>query len=219
MRAVLYTKTCTKMSLASHPALAATPRGVAAWRERLTLGEDPLPWLAQCRNAAQASQGQGIWIHLPDEVQWQQQLTLLAKRLAERPTAKAPRSELLQRYPLLGMPFAVKDNIHIAGAPTTAACPAFAHVPNTPPQWCNGCSMLGRCGWARPISTSSPPVWSARARPTAGPTSAYDAQRISGGSSSGSAVARGAAAWWPSRWAPTRRARAACPPASTTSSG
>ncbi|MCL5776288.1 allophanate hydrolase [Limibaculum sp. FT325] len=29
--------------------------------------------------------------------------------------------------PLWGMPFAVKDNIDVAGAPTTAACPAFAY--------------------------------------------------------------------------------------------
>jgi allophanate hydrolase len=33
--------------------------------------------------------------------------------------------------PLYGIPFAIKDNINLAGIPTTAACPAFAYTPDT----------------------------------------------------------------------------------------
>ena len=47
-----------------------------------------------------------------------------AVAIAERVQAAGPEGK-----PLFGVPFVVKDNIDVAGLPTTAACPAFAYRP------------------------------------------------------------------------------------------
>ncbi len=57
-----------------------------------------------------------IFISLRDETQ----------ALAE---AKALSADDAAQLPLYGIPVAVKDNIDVAGLPTTAACPAFAYSP------------------------------------------------------------------------------------------
>ncbi len=41
----------------------------------------------------------------------------------------AAQAPFAGKGPLQGLTFAVKDNIDVAGLPTTAACPAFSHVP------------------------------------------------------------------------------------------
>ena len=61
-----------------------------------------------------------VWIHkLPLET---------LRRYASEVEAKA-RTMDKAALPLYGIPFAIKDNIDLAGVPTTAACPGFAYTP------------------------------------------------------------------------------------------
>ena len=62
------------------------------------------------------------WITPLDEDRFRSQAAELAAKL-ERAGGE------FARLPLYGVPFAVKDNIDVAGWPTTAACPEFAYVP------------------------------------------------------------------------------------------
>ena len=90
--------------------------------------------------------------------------------------------------PLYGIPFAIKDNIDLAGVPTTAACPAFAYTPQ------RSATVVQRL-----IDAGAIPVGKTNldqfATGLVGVRSPYGACRnsidpafVSGGSSSGSAV-------------------------------
>jgi len=85
----------------------------AAYRER-RLTPRQLVGILQRRNRALAAPG--VWTH-----------RLGAAELApylERLEAAEPEA-----LPLYGVPFAIKDNIDLAGVPTTAACPAATYTP------------------------------------------------------------------------------------------
>jgi len=111
------------------------------------------------------------------------------ERLLERARALEERKRAGEVLPLYGVPFAVKDNIDVAGLPTTAACPAFAY---TPPMDAAVVARLVAAG-ALPIGKTNMDQFATGLvgvrSPYGVPRNPFDASAIPGGSSSGSAVA------------------------------
>lgn len=97
-----------------------------------------------------------------------------------------------ERLPLAGVPFAVKDNIDVAGLETTAACPAFAFSPQQNAFVVQklvdaGAIVLGKTN----LDQFATGLVGTRS-PYGAPHCVFNADYVSGGSSSGSSVAVGA---------------------------
>ncbi|TAJ38572.1 MAG: allophanate hydrolase [Reyranella sp.] len=100
----------------------------------------------------------------------------------------ARRGEI-EKLPLYGVPFAVKDNIDVAGMTTTAACPGFAYEARTSAEIvlrlvAAGAIVVGKTNLDQ-FATGLVGVRS----PYGVPRNPFNADYIPGGSSSGSAVA------------------------------
>ena len=145
----------------------------AAYRQRRTT---PLQIVQALWPRIAALEDRGIWIsRLPLE-----SLLQRARALGE----VEPES-----LPLYGVPFAIKDNIDLAGLPTTAACPAFAYQP------AQSAPVIERllAAGAIPIGKTNLDQFATGLVGTRSPygvcRNSFDPAFISGGSSSGSAVA------------------------------
>ena len=175
--------------------LGALPVGVQDWLEAWVHAADAVDGTdveahlqalrTEVVRAAATPAGRPVWIHLCGDAAWAAQLAQLRRRVAEAGSAV----QALARFPLLGVPFAVKDNIDIAGEPTTAACPAFAH---TATEHATVVRRLLEAGalWMGKTNLDQFATGLVGTRsPYGQPASVADAARVSGGSSSGSAVA------------------------------
>ncbi|MGI6246876.1 MAG: allophanate hydrolase [Pseudochelatococcus sp.] len=100
--------------------------------------------------------------------------------------ARAPQPDSL---PLWGVPFAVKDNIDVAGLPTTAACPAFAYRPERDAAVVARLKAAGALVIGKTNLDQFATGLNGTRSPYGAPRSVFDRAYISGGSSSGSAVA------------------------------
>lgn len=93
--------------------------------------------------------------------------------------------------PLWGIPFAVKDNIDCLGLPTTAACPAFSHEPTADAFVVAKLKAAGALLIGKTNLDQFATGLNGTRSPFGAPRSVFNADYISGGSSSGSAVAVG----------------------------
>jgi allophanate hydrolase len=100
--------------------------------------------------------------------------------------ARAPQPNSL---PLWGIPFAVKDNIDVAGFPTTAACPAFAYRPEQDSTVVERLKAAGALVIGKTNLDQFATGLNGTRSPYGAPRSVFDSAYVSGGSSSGSAVA------------------------------
>ena len=133
--------------------------------------------------ASTADEGnEGIWIHLRDA----EDLRAEARRLEALPPANPAPGTLWD-------PFAVKDNIDVAGVPTTVACPEFAYVPEHTAPVVDRLRALGALFVGKTNLDQFATGLVGVRSPYGIPKNPFDARYVTGGSSSGSAaaVARG----------------------------
>ncbi len=144
--------------------------------QRYASGELKPSQVVQAIHAQIANDDDHIWIH-----------KLSLESLLHY--AYAVEAKSMAALPLYGIPFAIKDNIDLAGVPTTVACPAYAY---TPEHSATVVQKLIEAG-AIPIGKTNLDQFASGLNGTRSPygecRNAFNPEYISGGSSSGSAVA------------------------------
>jgi allophanate hydrolase len=135
----------------------------------------PAATMRQCYARIRAHGDAGIFISLRDE----------GDVLAEAENLSSERA----RGPLAGVPVGVKDNIDVAGLPTTAACPAFAYKPERDAEAVARLRAAGAIVVGKTNLDQFATGLNGLRTPYPAPRNAVNPTVIPGGSSSGSAVA------------------------------
>jgi len=135
----------------------------------------PRELIAAIKKKIEAHADNPIWIHLLSDEELE---PYLAKLDSGDPAS----------LPLYGIPFSIKDNIDLAGVPTTAACPDFSYVPEKSAYVVERLLEAG----AIPVGKSNLDQFATGLVGTRSPYGAgknsINPDYISGGSSSGSAL-------------------------------
>jgi len=136
---------------------------------------DPLTLMLGLREQALAQSDFNAWITLLSEAQ----LQIYCDNL---------KGESAQTLPLYGIPFAIKDNIDLAGVPTTAGCEAYTY---TPEKSSVVVDLLIKAG-AIPLGKTNLDQFATGLVGTRSPfgegKNVFNSDYISGGSSAGSAI-------------------------------
>jgi len=127
-----------------------------------------------------AERDDSAWISVRDEAD----LLAAARRLED-----AAAADGIEHLPLYGVPVAVKDSIDVAGLPTTLACPDYAYVPATSATAVRRLEAAGAFVVGKTNLDQFATGLNGTRSPYGVPRSVYGGDLISGGSSSGSAVA------------------------------
>ncbi|MCP4383978.1 MAG: allophanate hydrolase [Hyphomicrobiales bacterium] len=152
------------------------PFDLTSLHEAYAAGLSPIAVVDQVFARIEAAEDPGIFIHLAD-------------RSAVTAAANSLGVFDPETRPLWGIPFAVKDNIDVAGIPTTAACPDYSYQPEADATVvallkAAGALVVGKTNLDQ-FATGLVGVRS----PYPIPRNAIDSILVPGGSSSGSAVA------------------------------
>ncbi|WP_029910417.1 allophanate hydrolase [Pelobacter seleniigenes] len=150
-------------------------------REAYSNGLSPVEMVEEVLQRCAAYPDRAVWISRASR----EQLLARAQWLIEQPGG-------VENLPLYGIPFAVKDNIDCLGFATTAACPAYAYQPDSDAfvvakLLAAGAILIGKTN----LDQFATGLVGTRS-PHGAPRCVFDADYVSGGSSSGSAVAVGA---------------------------